>query len=458
MNKIFYLLLFVSALIFGCTELKDWADAKDSIPPGKVINPVSESLPGGARITYSLPADKDLLGVKAVYSFSDQDLELREAFSSAFKDTIEIYGFPDTKQRSISLYCIDKSGNESEAVSLTITPTTPPVQLISESLKLSATFGGVLMKWENEYKADVAISLFAEDSIGEMKLYDTHYTSAETGAFSFRGFNDKPRKFQIITRDRWGNYSTPIEKTITPLYETEILSRDQYGVLLWQRYGWSDRSVEWRGDIAKDTRNGLETITDGITVGLDGIYYWSTDYNYLATFDPSFPATQTTMPAYFTIDLGQKVSLSRHKLWMRGRNSSQAYLLSSHRYFQQGAPKYYEIWGCENEPKQPGDFASKAESLAYWTGWAELGGTDSWKNDWIKLADCENLPISGAQTTAELTVEDIIAADNGYEANVSPELSDKKIRYLRFVFKENWEKTRTNFQMVEIKFFGAYEQ
>lgn len=458
MKKILCLLIILAALVYSCTEVKDWADPKDSVPPGMVTNVVAESLPGGARITYNLPNDNDLLGVKVKYAFSDQDEELREAFSSAFKDTIEIVGFPDTQERTVNLYCIDKSGNESEAVALKINPSTPPVQLIGESLKIFPTFGGVLMKWENEYQAEVAISLFAEDSIGEMKLFDTYYTSAASGAYSFRGFSDEPRKFQVITRDRWGNYSNPVEATLTPLFEEEIRPRDEYGVLLWERYGFADRSVEWRGEIAKDTRNGLETITDDITIGRDGVYYWSTDYNYLATYDPSFPATQTTMPAYFTIDLGTKVSLSRHKLWMRGRNPSESYLASSHRYFQQGAPKYYEIWGCENEPKQPGDFASKAESLAYWTEWPELGGTDSWKNDWVKLADCENLPISGAQTTAELTVEDIIAADNGYEATVSPELSDKKVRYLRFVFKENWEKTRTNFQIVEIKFFGAYEQ
>lgn len=445
--------LVITILIFwSCSEIKDWSDPKDTTPPGKITGPEYQSLPGGAKITYKLPDDNDILGVKAIYSYKDGD-ETREAFSSAFRDTIELFGFPDTQEKSVSLICMDKSRNESEPVTLIIKPATPPVQIIRESFKLSPTFGGVYASWKNEYNSDIAISFYAADSTGQMRFIENHYSKITNGSVNLRGFENRERKFQVQIRDRWGNYSTPYELTLTPLFEEEIAPYNKSGELLWSYYGWDDRSVEWRGDYSTNTTATWLILIDGITVSRGK--YWSTGYNYLFNYDQSFPPLQVVRPMYWTLDLGRDVSISRHKLWMRGREPSEAYLASSHRYFQQGAPKYYEIWGSERPPKQPADFATKGESLAYWTEWPELGGKDTWKNDWVKLAECENLPISGAKTTAELTVDDIIAADKGYEVAIAPEVSGTKVRYIRFVFKEHWEKARTNMQLVEIKFFGA---
>ena len=83
MEKIYNLcvLLLVTSFIVGCSDMKDWSDPTDNIPPGPISNPVVENYSGGAMITYQLPMDDDLLGVKATYKYSEDDEKEREAFS-----------------------------------------------------------------------------------------------------------------------------------------------------------------------------------------------------------------------------------------------------------------------------------------------------------------------------------------------------------------------------------------
>lgn len=459
MKKIIYLFVLSVFVSYSCSEVQRWDEPSDSTPPGKISNPVVDPLNGGARITYTLPADDDLLGVKASYSFTEESEE-RETFSSAYNDTIVLKGFPDTQERTVKLICIDKSFNESEPVEVTIKPLTPPVELIRQSLKVNVTFGGLYAKWENMYEEDIAISLFAADSTGEMELDDTHYSDAAEGGYAFRGFDDSEREFEIQIRDRWDNYAEPLDTTLTPLFEEEINPRDESGGLLWSRYGFDDMTTTWRGDIVYDHPNGNYPWTyaiDDITVAKTNTWistntgnllsYWADDVVEGSSGD------KEVWPMYFTLDLGREVSLSRHKLWHRGRNTNEDYLSSSLRYYQQGDPKYYEIWATNTPPKQPQDFNNKMESLAYWTEWPEVGGTDAWKSDWVKLADCSCLPPSG-NLSSELTTDDLIFADEGFEAEVAPELTGSKFRYIRFVVKELWYDSSI-FMCAEIKFYGA---
>src|SRR5690554_4086921 len=138
-SKLIYKLTLVFFVAVGCTEIENWFDPTDDIPPGAVTNVLVENLHGGVRITYTLPDDDDLLGIKALYSFNE--IHEGELFSTG--DTIEIHGFPNTLERVVRLISIDESFNESEAVEIKINPLTPPVELIRESLVVTPTFGGL---------------------------------------------------------------------------------------------------------------------------------------------------------------------------------------------------------------------------------------------------------------------------------------------------------------------------
>ena len=64
-SKLLYTVLTAALfLLYQCEEVKDWHDPTDNIPPGIVTNVKVENTYGGAKITYTLPSDNDLLGLR----------------------------------------------------------------------------------------------------------------------------------------------------------------------------------------------------------------------------------------------------------------------------------------------------------------------------------------------------------------------------------------------------------
>jgi hypothetical protein len=452
MKKII-ILLVLPILLWQCTDVKDWHDPEDSIAPGVVSNVRVENINGGATIHYNLPNDNDLLGVKAVFSFKDD--ESREVFSSAFNDSILVEGAPDTNEYSVNLYVLDKSHNESAPVQASIKPLTPPVETVRRSLRMNPTFGGIYISWENVAESDIAISLYKKDSLGDFVLYDTYYSKTSSGYFAFRGLTNTPQDFRFEIRDKWRNYSTPLDTVLTPLFEEEIFGRDQYtGVDIWQRYGWPETSV-YRGDITNQQSGNnyaFRVIHDGSR--WDNTYYWhSSDFgNNLAQYISWPNTTDMVYPIYFTIDMGRSASYSRLKYWMRSRSP----------IFSAATFTSLEVWATK-EPKPiatVGD-GSKEDNLKYWTQWPQVGGTDEWKNDWVKIADYVlKFPSGIAADVANanlLTTEDKAFVSSGFEVEVDPAYSDQTFRYIRFLIREN-NTPVAQIQLSELQFWGAYAE
>jgi hypothetical protein len=435
-------------IIWNCSEVQDWSDPKDNIAPGMITNAQVENLNGGARITYTLPGDNDLLGVKAVYSFSE-DGEVREAFSSAFRDTIELVGFPDTDEYTVELITLDKSKNESDPVELKIKPLTPPVNIIRQTLKVSPAFGGLYTTWLNEMKENIAISLYSKNSTGEFALYDTYYTEASEGQYAFRGLENTEKEFRIVIRDRWKNYSNPLDTILTPLFEEEIVGRDDTGDI-WQRYGFDDKTCIYRGDISSQmpkSHRQFRVIHNGS--GFHNHFWWGSgpDANKLEQFIDWPDSEYEVEPIYFTIDMGRKASYSRHRFWMRSREP----------LFSAQCWTSYEIWGTnELKPINEVGNGSKEDNLKYWTNWPEVEGTDEWKNDWVKLADCVLTLPSGETDPSLVTEEDREFIRAGFEFEMFPEKANEPFRYLRFVIRES-KASHTQIQLAELKFWGAYQ-
>jgi hypothetical protein len=431
MKKLFYYLCFSASFMFlisSCTDVENWNDVPDNIPPGKISNVMVENLNGGAIITYTLPPDDDLLGVKALYSFTEDGKTL-ESFSSSFRDTIELTGFPDTNERIVQLICLDKSKNESEPLDIVIQPLEPAVKVIRESLTVKKSFGGVIVNWDNPFKEDIGVSLFAADSTGEMVLDYTFYSNMEEGQYFFRGFEPEERRFQIQLVDRWDNVSERLDTILTPLYEIEIPRFDEEtGEAIWKRYGWDDQTVKWRGDLS--ISHNFRNLIDGNRF----TEFRTGAVNYLSYYvDNPEDQNVDVSPAYMTIDLGYEYVLTRHKRWDRKEG------------LRDKCPKDYEIWGTIETPKGgPSDFNSKMESLAYWTSWSEegIGGTDRWKTEggWVKLGEFhQDGPISGATTVGAITAEDQhYAMANGLHQSHPLESTTIPVRYIRVVFIENW--------------------
>src|SRR5690606_18418669 len=113
MKKIIYLFTIVGSLtIFGgCQEELREPLFQDSKAPEPVSSPIVVNLPGAATIQYSLPADQDLLYVKAEYMLANG--KMAETKSSAYLNTVRVEGFGDSSEKTVTLYAVDHSENKS---------------------------------------------------------------------------------------------------------------------------------------------------------------------------------------------------------------------------------------------------------------------------------------------------------------------------------------------------------
>src|SRR3546814_6485360 len=92
-------------------------------------------------IYFQLPSDDDVLYVKGQYSTADG--QVRESKVSYYNRSLTVSGFGDTREYDVQLYAVDKGGNESAPVSVTVHPEKAPFLLVYDSLKVISDFGGI---------------------------------------------------------------------------------------------------------------------------------------------------------------------------------------------------------------------------------------------------------------------------------------------------------------------------
>lgn len=451
MKRVLYFSTIAIIFFTRCEELKEYGYPVDNIPPGIVTDINVENLPGGARITYTLPSDNDLLGVKAVYFNTRINMD-SEVFSSAYRDTIELSGFHNIDKVTVKLITIDISKNESQPVEVQINPLPPPVEIIRSTLSVESTFGGVFVTWINEFQENIGIELSASDKTGDLKHNYTYFSNSVAGKYTFRGFDDSERRFKLNVVDRWGQYSIPLDTILKPLSEEYLSPLGPMQELKWEKLGENDGTCLFRGDAnqaANHTHAGRTWVVafDGTVDPFAG-FYVSSGGNYLGLYTKkSEDMSVTVFPAYATFDFNDEYFLSRHKLWHWSGN-----VLSDK------AIKKYEIWATREI--KPVDISKDImESLAYWTGWAEVGGTDAWKEDWDLIAVMDAIPPSGANSISLITEDDRTwARTNGFETNVNTEFTSTPYRYFRIVFLESWSDPLKAYQVGEWEFYGQKYQ
>lgn len=377
-------------VFLGCSDIVDWQPGIDFTPPGTITNVQVENLPGAARITYDLPDDKDLMLVEATYMINGK---LQRNSASVYTDTLIVSGFGTTEAQTILLYCVDRSRNYSQVTKVEINPLTPPVQSIFESMRMSPTFGGVSLQWNNPTESNVSVWLLAEDSIGTVKEVETVYTSAASGQFKLRGFEDKENLFGVYVRDRWNNLSDTLFLTLTPFYEEKIdpisfekfpLPRDENA---------SNFYAMFNGNIAS------------------GMY---TDVSVMLS------------PVFFTIDLGKEVVLSRYILWHRQNNP-----------YNNCTPKLWKVYGTLMPDITKTD-------TDYWV--------NEYQKDWVLLSDVYDISMyKPSGDDLQNTSEDYAAALAGFDLE---SISDAPVRYIRFEITENWAMPVRSL-IGELEFYGA---
>lgn len=376
MKKIYNILFIFSCILYSCNDVKMSPIDGDSVPPGKLTNITTESIPGGVFINYDLPDDPDILYVKARYELDNG--EIQTINSSYFDKGLKIEGFAKVQEYEAQLVCIDRSGNNSEIVIVKFTPDTPPVTTVKETLKIVPDFGGLNLTWENKSESPLAIIIsMKNEETNEYKIIDTYYTSMADGNYSSRGLDAIESDFKIKVRDKWGNYSDEIETTLTPIYETR-LDRTRFRSL----GGEYANNVNDIGNLPK---------------------LWDEEYE-------NNVFGSTVVPWYASMDLGVKSRLSRVVFWQYSWAS-----YSYAHYYAGSNMRKCKVYGS-NDP---------TPDMSGWTLLMEC-----------EIIKVSGLPIAiGRDNQSEEDFD--IAHNKGHEFMVP--LDAPAVRYIRIEGIESWE-------------------
>lgn len=395
--KYIFFIPFISLLIMqACKEDIHTPENQSGDAPSPVMNPVIEPLPGASKISYELPSGVNLLCVKATYE--PQKGVTREVKASYYTNNLIVDGFGDTLTHPVRLYSVGRNNKESEPVSVTVKPQSPPIFGIFKSIAESVqeTFGGIKFKVKNPSEADVRIYASTIDSLGEWVPSETFYTSTAMGDFSVRGYDSTSRPFKITVKDRWNNSSDTLERIFHPWFEQKL-------------------------DKTKFSQVNLPTDQNTPNAAGRGMFrIWDENYG-----NNDFVTTVGFgIPQWFTFDLGVKARLSR--IIVYNRSSGATYIYNA------GAVKEWEIFGSLN-PNPNG----------------------SWDSSWTPLRDkpCVSFKPSGLPVGG-YTNEDIQRQIDGeefeFDANTIP------VRYLRWKTTAVWGgKSISQINIVEITLFGS---
>lgn len=367
------LILLVAICFTACQKDKHGPLVTSGETPSAPVNVKAESLPGGAKISYTLPPQPDLLYIEASYKNAKGESIVTK--SSSFKNFVIIEGFPDTRAYDISLVAVSKTDKRSSPVSVSVTPLTPPVYDVFQTLAVRRDYGGINIQFTNAALAGYVLHTMIKDTEGKWKEIDRLYTSAPSRNYWVRGLDSINYDFGLYFVDKWGNTSDTLYRTVKPIYEEKVEKN-------WKNYPLPSDVYN-----AAYATNYIERVWDD---RMENPYY------YIGSATPT-----SVLPQQFTFDVTRSVKLSRIVVYQYGANYQ--YTLSN--------PKKYEIWGTNSTPAADGSY----------TGWT-------------LLLTCESIKPSG--TVGGSTAEDKAYADAGEEF-VFPE-NIPAVRYIRFRTLETW--------------------
>lgn len=380
----------------------------DMTKPGVVTNVKVNNFNGGAYITYTLPASKNLLYVQAEYKINDQTS--KQVKSSYYSDSLTVSGFARSQDYKVVLYAVSRAQVKSDPVEVTVHPETPPYLLARPTVVLTRDFGGVNIQVTNTAKANLGIITVTPDAVTKkLEIVNQNYTNQENVSYSVRGYDTLMRRFGVYITDQWGNISDTVFADLIPIYETQMdKSRFQ--------------EMRFPTDVGTDFDWFIRYLWDNKTTA--------------PGFHSTFP-TSEPLPKWITFDMGQSAKLSRYTANFRGIDGSNNFLWSS------GAPQTWVLWGRNTAAA---DEALPTDSMALpAVGQATPGG-------WINMGKF-HLPAQPSGLIApQYTNADLAYWNAGFPFNFNLDLP--KVRYMRFQCFTNAGGSNDFFNIMELSFWG----
>lgn len=391
-------------LLFNCEEEKLRSIAiDDGIAPGMIQNVTVENIAGGAKLSYSLPNDIDLLYVEAQFK-RQATAEISKVRSSIFDNSLIVEGFGEEKDYEVTLYAVDEAENRSKPVTVIITPDRAPIQFVGDSLEALPDFGGLLLSWENPFEGNISLEVSVINELGQPEVAETIYSSSREGVQAVRGFDAIEYTFLVIVKDRYDNVLETKTFMLTPLFE-ELVEKVNYEAVT-QIHDTPPFNIRWP----------VSDIYDNNLIGNSGYH----SGNGWIDPDGELPEYDGQNVHMITLDLGVKVKLSRIKWFQR--------TVAANNIFANGNPRIYDIWGT-----------------------TQLNADGS-LDGWTKVVDNAELIKPSGLPLGSINEDDIAAATAGHDAIADP--TAPAVRYIRFVNKENWG-GETFFHIMELEAWGS---
>ena len=302
---IYFLALMSVVLLFSCEEKdRKLAIITDSVAPGNPTEITWKPLYGGARFFYNIPADEDLLSINATYkNGKGQDISFSVSY---FKDSLDIYGFKDTIDYNVELYALDRTGNKSKGVTVTVKPNESAVSRVMKTIVVKPGFSSFFLDWIDELEENINVYVdyaFVKD--GEERKYTSVFSSNKDTVRKFvENLTLTPEdsiSVGVRVEDTYGNITQTKSFGKISLYEDNQLPKD-----------------EWVLPLANDSIGGVpECFGDGLEgrsrYVIDGYIDSGDNLNFMHTSGRGRTGIKDdgNVPWNFMIDLGGYYNLSR---------------------------------------------------------------------------------------------------------------------------------------------------
>lgn len=298
------LILIILLTVAACKKQQRFTMESDSTPPGKITLRSYQPLYGGARFFYTIPNDEDLLGVEAVYT--NENNQTFKFMSSYFIDSVDVYGFADIRDYKVQLFAVDRAGNRSEPLDVSITPLEPAYRKVASTIQAKPGFSSFFLDWNNELQQNITVYV-------DYEFPDKGTTRNLTTVFSSNLLTDRrfvndlfltPNekvKVKVRVGDIYGNITDPIDKGEFNLFEDVQIPKQNWVL---------PNANDSIGGVPMCFGNGLEGRSAKV---IDGIIDRGDNLNFMHTQarGRTGRAADGNMPWNFIIDLGAKYEISR---------------------------------------------------------------------------------------------------------------------------------------------------
>ncbi len=306
-TRIFNILFFIAlvGIVFSCNEEETRiSGSDDSVPPNQPTDITYNPLYGGARFFYEIPGDEDLLSVDAVYT--NKNGKTFSFSSSYFKDSLDVYGFGDTIEYQVDLYAVDRAGNKSAPVKVTVKPLQPAITRVAESMEVKPGFSSFFVDWENDLEQSINVYVdftFSKDGADQSftSVFSSNLKEERRFVEDLDLGPDNPIAVKLRVEDIYGNITESIDKGTLTLFEDMEISKEK-----------------WVLPAANDSVGGVpQCFGDGLEGRLryiiDGIIDRGDNLNFMHTHARGRTGNKDdgNMPWNVIIDLGDYYELSR---------------------------------------------------------------------------------------------------------------------------------------------------